>query len=216
MATIWDLMPASLWPVQPFTAPVDPARASAWTQAAPPSWDPTDDNAASLDWPVAPAASAEAPPYGSAASWGNSAGAWLMPPNDAPRSPDVGSAAYYDPMLADAKRAHDFVRWVFGPPTAPQTGAGGNACTADSTNQLGGASGTSASRQRPPPTFWDLLPPPRQGAPFLPVGLPTDQYLSPISAAWPATPGARASFPGVDQSASDSGVLARISHTIFA
>ena len=56
MPTIWDLMPASLWPVQPFTPPVDPARAPAWAQAVPPSWYPSGDNAASADWPMAPAA----------------------------------------------------------------------------------------------------------------------------------------------------------------
>jgi len=210
MPTIWDLMPASLWPVQPFTPPVDPARASTWAQAVPPSWYPSGDNAASPDWPMAPAGSAAAPPYGRALSWDSPTGAWLPPPNGAPRVPDVGSAAprvpdvgsaaYYDQMLADAKGAHAFVKWLVGPPTAPQAGAGGNAAPsiAASASQPGGALDTAAaSQQRSPATFWNLLPPTPHGAPFVPVVPTTDQldhYFPPITPAPPVTPGAQHFF----------------------
>jgi hypothetical protein len=39
----------------------------------------------------------------------------------ATRDPDMRDMAYYDQALADAKRAHDFVRWVLGSSSMPQT-----------------------------------------------------------------------------------------------
>jgi hypothetical protein len=44
----------------------------------------------------------------------------LAAQSGATRDPGVGGIASFDQMPTDAKRAHDFVRWVLGPPRAPQ------------------------------------------------------------------------------------------------
>jgi hypothetical protein len=71
MASIFDLWPASMWPGQPFIPPIDPAQPSTWPQSVGSSWDPPANYAASLDWPLAPAASQQPPP---ASQWN------LLPP----------------------------------------------------------------------------------------------------------------------------------------
>jgi hypothetical protein len=111
MPSIFDLMPASLWPVQPFMPPSDPLQPPVWPSssaagwsmprpAPPPGWTPaaTDADTSVSEWDRAMRQALAA--NGSAAS-----------PTDA-------ASAWSDQMLADAKRARDFVMWAFGPPSA--------------------------------------------------------------------------------------------------
>jgi len=51
----------------------------------------------------------------------------LIARRDPTSDPGAGDMARYHQMVADAKRAHDFVRWMFGPPRAPQAQAIGGA-----------------------------------------------------------------------------------------
>jgi hypothetical protein len=85
MPTFWDLLPASLWPTQPFIPPVNPGQGT--------------------DWPPGPAASRQ-----SMAPMPN------FPPSDALASSASWDDDRYQQMLADAKRASEFVGWIFGPP----------------------------------------------------------------------------------------------------
>jgi hypothetical protein len=101
MPTIWDLLPASLWPTQPFIPPSDPTQPPPWPQASPPNWNPSAPSLSSFGWPTP-------------------SGLTDMLPDH-----DFRDMSYYDRMLADAKRAHDFAMWAFGPggaqPTPPKT-----------------------------------------------------------------------------------------------
>jgi hypothetical protein len=116
MASIFDLMPASLWPVQPFIPPFDPAQPTMWPSGAS-GWTPPPSSPA----PGWSAISADAPPAAdsSVSDWDRAMRQALAAQRDVPSDPGVGGIAPYDQMLADAKRAHDFVRWVLGPPSAP-------------------------------------------------------------------------------------------------
>jgi hypothetical protein len=85
MPTFWDLLPASLWPTQPFIPPVNPGQGS--------------------DWPQGQAVSSQpATPMPN------------FPPPDALASSASWDDNRYQQMLADAKRASDFVNWMFAPP----------------------------------------------------------------------------------------------------
>ncbi len=180
MATFWDLLPASLWPVQPFVPPFDPMQPSTWPAGALPQSNP-------------------APPSGFGGP------AWPVASVGGPRDPNLPDSGGND-MLSDAQRAHAFAMWAFGPPSAPRNpqmravafnggsplgvaGAGGNAAAAqenpppiqagsvsappdpadaDQSPALAAATGNpkierqgararAVASQRPP-SFWGLLP----------------------------------------------------------
>jgi hypothetical protein len=114
MPTIWDLLPASLWPTQPFIPPVNSRPDSGWSaRRAPAPWEAT----ALIPDYIAPDAMA---------SWPSSA----LPDTSfgAPSQlgPDHGPDPAVDDrnrqMLADAKRAYDFVMWHFGQPSRDPLG----------------------------------------------------------------------------------------------
>jgi hypothetical protein len=86
MPTIWDLLPVSPWPTQPFTPPDNPDQGSAWAPSPAAPWE----SATSTPDYLAPDALASSGPWD----------------DDRCRQ-----------MLADAKRASDFVNWTFGPPS---------------------------------------------------------------------------------------------------
>jgi hypothetical protein len=109
MPTFWDLLPPGLWPTQPFIPPVNPRLDSGWSErraAAP--WKPT----AFIPDYIAPDAMA---------SWPSSAlldTCFGAPSQLGPdRGRDLTVDDRYRRMLADAKRAYDFVMWHFGRPS---------------------------------------------------------------------------------------------------
>ena len=123
MPTIWDLLSANLWPTQPFIPPPDPTQPPAWPQATPSGWSPSAPNASWPGWPLAPTG---APPDAdvSVSPWDSAVRQALAAQRSAPQDPDLADAARYERILADARRAHDFAMWAFGPPStsqAPQT-----------------------------------------------------------------------------------------------
>ena len=148
MPSIFDLMPASLWPVQPFIPPPDPAQpttwpswASGWTPAVPsppPSW---------------PTARADVPADAdsSVSDWDRAMRQALAAQAGATRDPGTGGIAS-DRALADARRAHDFVRWMFGPPSAPQARQMGDAMLRGGSQYVAGAprNVVAASADAPP------------------------------------------------------------------
>ncbi len=119
MSSIFDLMPASFWPVQPFMPPPDPTQAFPRLSASVPTWTlPAVQAPAALGWPSAPV---DPYPYAdaSASSWDRAMRQALAPQASAMDAPGFHSA-FSDQTLADAKRAHDFAMWAFGPPSAPK------------------------------------------------------------------------------------------------
>lgn len=122
MPSIWDLMPASLWSTQPFFLPPDPAQPSAWPQAASPNWDQSAPTASWPGWSMAPSVPPDALPDAdvSVSPWDGAVRRALAAQRGAQQDPDLADAARYGRMFADAKRAHDFAMWAFGPPSAPQ------------------------------------------------------------------------------------------------
>jgi hypothetical protein len=134
MASIFDLMPASLWPVQPFMPPFDPAQPTMWPSgtpgwmSAPPSPPP--------GWPTI---SADAPSDSSVSDWDRVMRQALAAQSGATLDPGVGGVASSDQMLADAKRAHDFIRWVLGPPSAPQAQPIGDTMLSGGSQPVAGA-----------------------------------------------------------------------------
>jgi hypothetical protein len=106
MPTIWDLLPASLWPTQPFIPAVNPDQGPGWALSPAAPWD----SAASSPNHLAPDAMASL-------GWSAPVASFAGPSQlGAYRHPDVADEERYQQMLADAKRASDFVRWTFGPP----------------------------------------------------------------------------------------------------
>jgi hypothetical protein len=117
MASIFDLMPASWWPVQPFMPPFDPAQPAMWPSGAS-GWTPAP-SSLPPGWPAI-SVDAASGADSSVSDWDRAMRQALAAQSGATRDPGVGGSASYDQMVADAKRAHDFVRWVLGPPSAPQ------------------------------------------------------------------------------------------------
>jgi hypothetical protein len=114
MATIWDLMPASLWPVQPFIPPVDPMQPSTWPQWAPPPTNPRPPSSSSLAWPMAPAASASEVPYAETrmSAWDSAMRQALAARNDPTTRPIDEDEGLVPPRDADRALAPN-------PPPAP-------------------------------------------------------------------------------------------------
>jgi hypothetical protein len=96
MKSFWDLLPASSWPTQPFIPPRDPMRAGSSPLQAQ-SWD--------------------SPAAASLPSWLTTQ---VAPSASGTTGPGLADDAHTVRMLADAKRAHDFAMWAFGPPSAPR------------------------------------------------------------------------------------------------
>jgi hypothetical protein len=116
MATFWDLLPASLWPTQPFIPPLDPTDPSTWPTVAAPQWNAASPSA--LVWPTPAGASANAPfREPSVSSWDEAMRQALAAQADAPSDPHPPNAGGSD-ALADAQRARAFALWAFGPPSA--------------------------------------------------------------------------------------------------
>jgi hypothetical protein len=89
-------------------------------------------------------------------------------PGGATGAPDIGDSAWSDQMLADAKRAHDFVMWTFGPPSAPQAAATSATTPLGAPQYLGGAPSNFVAAPAatvPPPT----RPPEADDASALPL-----------------------------------------------
>jgi hypothetical protein len=113
-------MPASLWPVQPFMPPSDPLQPPVWPSSSAAGW--------SMPRPAPPPGWAPAPADTDADT---SVSAWdramrqALAANGSAASPSDAVSAWSDQMLADAKRAHDFVMWAFGPPSAAPTASTG-------------------------------------------------------------------------------------------
>jgi hypothetical protein len=158
MPSIWDLLPASAWPVQPFVWPFDPTQPPPRTPTVSPQ--PSASPAPAFGWAPAPAAAASAPSFG----WASASPA---PPNAPAYSgatdPDALLGAFphaeldpaYTARLAeDARRAYEFARWAFGPPSRP---AGQTRAPASGPDE--------ASRFAPPAAAADAVDePPRSGA----------------------------------------------------
>jgi hypothetical protein len=136
MQTIWDLLPASLWPTQPFIPPPSVAHATAWPQAAAPGWTQTVPSRPP-DWPAAPAGGTD--DDGSVSEWDRAVRRAFAARRDATRDADIDGLARSYQMLADAKRAHDFVVWAFGPPSAPQAPGMNDMMLRRASQYLGGA-----------------------------------------------------------------------------
>jgi hypothetical protein len=163
MPSIFDLMPASLWPVQPFVpldeqartlvalqsqlaprdpwtaprldpTPHDPTQASMWPSSPAPSW--TVPAAPPFNWPTSPV---DPPPYADASSseWDRTMRQALVP-SGAPRAPGIGDSASSQQMLADAKRAYDFARWTFGLPSAARASLKSTSMPYGATQDVGG------------------------------------------------------------------------------
>src|SRR5689334_1815939 len=119
MPSIWDLLPASAWPVQPFVWPFDPTQPSPGTQPASPQASVS--SMPTFGGAPAPAVATSAPAFG----WASAS----RPPASAPAysgatNPDALLGAFphaeIDPartagLAEDARRAHDFVVRTFGP-----------------------------------------------------------------------------------------------------
>jgi hypothetical protein len=135
MPSIFDLMPASLWPVQPFIPPPDPAQPPAWPSWAS-GWTPAVPSPPP-SWPTA-ATDAPADADSSVSDWDRAMRQALAAQAGATRDPGTGGIAS-DRALADARRAHDFVRWMFGPPSAPQARQMGDAMLRGGSQYVTGA-----------------------------------------------------------------------------
>jgi hypothetical protein len=108
MANIWDLMPASMWPTQPFIPPLN---------LAPASWSPTTSTARQFA-----GAPLRDPPHGEAALFAPLGHSAIASPNDVAmrsgtlRDSPLANVDPYRQMYEDAKQAHDFVMWLLQPP----------------------------------------------------------------------------------------------------
>ncbi len=155
MSSIFDLMSASFWPVQPFMPPPDPTQAFARPSASapirtlPPIQAPPPSN-----WPTTPV---DARPYADASvsSWDRAMRQALAAQASATGAPDIHSA-FSDQTLA--KRAHDFVMWAFGPPSAPKTGLTSMAMLSGVPQYFGGASSNVDAGSA------DAMPPPMRAS----------------------------------------------------
>jgi len=149
MPSIFDLMPASLWPVQPFRLPQDPARSSAWPSVAS-GWTP----AVPAPPPGWPTASADSPAEADASvsAWDRAMRQALAAQSSATGDRGLG-ALTSDQILANAKRAHDFVTWVLGPPSASQALPLGDALMRGASHDVGAApaDGVAANANAPLP-----------------------------------------------------------------
>lgn len=176
MPTIWDLMPAALWPTQPFMPPVDPMQATRWPAdwlgaqgsafAAPP------DPAGYFVPPTSPGiGTLGAPPYADLSS-----GPGPNPDPDAARSRQ---------MYENARRAHEFALWAFGPPSAPRVPAMRQAAAPfDRASQLAAADDPPGP-QTAVPGVDDVARPPAPPAPNAPPW-PVDARDRSNAAAGPA------------------------------
>src|SRR5262249_14883531 len=116
MPSFWDLLPAGLWPVQPFVWPQDamqpPPRLPETVRSQAPApaafgWAPgAPTRTPAFGWAAAPPAPATALAYAGAIDPDVLVGAL----SDV-ESPDPGRAA----QARDAQRAHTFASWWFGP-----------------------------------------------------------------------------------------------------
>lgn len=91
------------------------------TQLTPPAnWYPSARSPSSFDWPTTPSGPADVSLTASISPWDGAVRQALAARSGAPPDPSLRDMAHYDRMLADAKQAHDFATWAFGPPSAPQ------------------------------------------------------------------------------------------------
>jgi len=170
MPSIFDLMPASLWPVQPFVPPPDPAQSAAWPSWAS-RWTPALPSPP-LGWPTA-AANVPADADSSVSEWDRAMRQALAAQSSAARDPGTGGTGVTDQMLADAKRAHDFVRWMFGPPSAPQAPPIGDAMLRGASQYFGGAPRNVVPASAPAPL--SPMPVPAADNADAPPPAPADQ-----------------------------------------
>jgi hypothetical protein len=138
MPSIFDLVPASLWPVQPFMPPLDPTQPSRWPSSLGSNSAVPAVATSPFTFPTTPVSPH---PYAddSVSDWDRAMRQALAAQRSATRAPDIGDSAASDQMLADAKRAHDFAMWAFGPPSAPQTTPMSGAMASRSPQYAGGA-----------------------------------------------------------------------------
>jgi hypothetical protein len=157
MPSIWDLLPASAWTVQPFVWPLDPTQPSPGTHTVLPQ--PPGSSAPAFGW--APAAAASTPAFG----WASASPA---PPNALAYSGATDPGSFFgapphaevDPtrtarLSEDARRAYELTRWAFGPASHP----------ARQTRELAAGPDVSASRFMPTAAAVDAVDaPPRSSA----------------------------------------------------
>jgi Colicin/Pyocin-S2, DNase domain len=154
MPSIWDLLPASAWPVQPFVWPLDPMRPPPWPQTVSPQ--PSASSAPAFGWAPAPAAAASAPAFGwaSASPAPPSAPAYSGAPD-----PDAFLGAFphaeVDPartarLAEDARRAYEFTRWAFGPPSRPAGQTRAPAAGPDEASRFAPTAAAAAAVDAPP------------------------------------------------------------------
>jgi hypothetical protein len=143
MPSIWDLLPASAWPVQPFVWPFNPTQPSPGTQTVSPQ--PSASAAPAFGWASAPPAPPNAPAYAGAPDPDGFLGAFPRAEAD-----PAGTAR----LAEDARRAFEFARWAFGPPSRP----------AGQTRELAAGPDASASRFGPTAAADTVDAPPRGGA----------------------------------------------------
>ncbi len=118
MPSIFDLMPASFWPVQPFMPPPDPTQAFARPSASAPSWTlPPIQAPAPPSWPTAPDADT------SVSAWDRAMREAIgmqgrVVQGSTTHDPDVNASAPFGQPVAGAARAPDVIMWPFGSPQA--------------------------------------------------------------------------------------------------
>jgi len=161
MPSFWDLLPASAWPVQPFIPPPDPVQPAAWPFAAS-VWTPAVPSPVS--WLTA-AGDIPADADSSVSEWDRAMRQALAAQSSAARDPGFGGTGVTDQMVADAKRALDFVRWVF-PPSASQAPPMGDAMLRGGSQYVGAtprnvAAASAAALPSSIPQADDVNAPPR-------------------------------------------------------
>ncbi|HEY1545625.1 MAG TPA: hypothetical protein VGG01_24750 [Xanthobacteraceae bacterium] len=148
MPSVFDLMPASLWPVQPFMPPSDPLQPPVWPSSS------------AAGWTMPPAALPPGWPPATADA-DTSVSAWdramrqALAANGSAAGPTEAASAWSDQMLADAKRAHDLVTWAFGPLSAARAAPTSTAMALGAPQYLGGAPSNvvAASADAAPPAI---------------------------------------------------------------
>jgi hypothetical protein len=105
MPNFWDLLPASLWPAQPFSPRLNPGEGSGRSPSPPEPWE----SAAST--PDDPAPDAGIPLGAPSASSG------LLSQFDAYRDPELADDERRQQDLVHARRALALAQWFFGPPS---------------------------------------------------------------------------------------------------
>jgi hypothetical protein len=124
MKSFWDLIPASAWPVQPFTWPLDPMQLSGRPQQTAARGDASTPTAPAFGWAPAQAAAASAPAFG----WAPASAAAPGSPTDpggndrstilgASPDADIPDPADTARLAEDGRRAYELVMWAFGPPS---------------------------------------------------------------------------------------------------